>query len=73
MYISEKYKGPSDIREEYIRRMELAIADAGLLGVSEEYIKGSLYPYLHGPRRNMPGPVNVGTQQKVTEVEGEGQ
>ncbi|KAF2194268.1 hypothetical protein K469DRAFT_195015 [Zopfia rhizophila CBS 207.26] len=50
VYISYKYQLPGDIREEYIARMQLAMADARMLGVSKNYLETSLYPQVFGKR-----------------------
>ncbi|KAL8796254.1 MAG: hypothetical protein Q9195_001369 [Heterodermia aff. obscurata] len=50
IYISYKHQLPGDIREEYIGRMQLAMADAGVLGVSKSYLETSLHPLVFGER-----------------------
>jgi len=42
IYISYKYQSPGQIRDEYVARMQLAIADARAVGVSDEYLETSL-------------------------------
>ena len=48
IYISYEYRLPGTIRNEYINRMRLAMADALKLGVSETYLETSLYPLVFG-------------------------
>lgn len=50
VYISYEYQLPGDIREEYIARMQLAITDARMLGVSRNYLETTLYPQVFGKR-----------------------
>ncbi|KAI1325947.1 hypothetical protein F5Y16DRAFT_422335 [Xylariaceae sp. FL0255] len=59
IYISLNYKGPADIREEYVGRMEAAMADARLLGMTNEYCQRAIYPFINGPRTSKPTPVQV--------------
>ncbi|KAH3941178.1 gamma-glutamylcyclotransferase [Parastagonospora nodorum] len=44
VYVVPEYCEDGKIRKEYIGRMESAIIDAEVLGVSEQYIKTSLHP-----------------------------
>ncbi|KAL2826207.1 hypothetical protein BDW59DRAFT_161046 [Aspergillus cavernicola] len=46
VYLSSRYKTDGPIRREYIKRMELAMADASQLGVDESYLQHSLYPHV---------------------------
>ena len=46
VYISYTFSSPGIIREEYMSRMELAMADGKLLGLSEEYLN-SLSEIIH--------------------------
>ncbi|KAI0384472.1 hypothetical protein F5Y04DRAFT_248420 [Hypomontagnella monticulosa] len=49
VYISsDQYLSPGTIRDEYIGRMQLSIADARILGVSQHYVETSLHPYIFG-------------------------
>ncbi len=50
IYISYEHQLPGDIREEYIGRMQLAMADARMLGVSQNYLETSLHPLVFGKR-----------------------
>ncbi|KAL2016551.1 hypothetical protein VTK56DRAFT_3408 [Thermocarpiscus australiensis] len=50
VYISYKYQSPGEIRNEYVARMRLAMADARMLGVSNEYLENSLHPQVFGKR-----------------------
>ncbi|PYH97587.1 hypothetical protein BO71DRAFT_121733 [Aspergillus ellipticus CBS 707.79] len=50
VYVSYKYQVPGDIRDEYAARMQLAMADARTLGVSEYYLEALLYPQVFGRR-----------------------
>ena len=48
IYISYEYPLPGTIRNEYINRMRLAMADALKLGVSQTYLETSLHPLVFG-------------------------
>ena len=48
IYISYEHQLPGDIRDEYIPRMQLAMADARMLGVSQNYLETSLHPLVFG-------------------------
>ena len=50
IYISYEYQLPGVIRDEYIGRMQLAIADTRMLGVSQDYLETSLHPLVFGKR-----------------------
>ena len=50
IYISYEYQLPGVIRDEYIGRMQLAMADARMLGVSQNYLETSLHPLVFGKR-----------------------
>ena len=54
IYISSEYRLPGNIREEYIGRMQLAMADARMLGVSQSYLETSLYPLVFGKQSGPP-------------------
>lgn len=58
VYISQRYKRDGNIREEYVPRMEKAMADALNLGVSEHFMKTTIVPFVRGPtmRSNKPNP-----------------
>lgn len=53
VYISYKYQLPGDIREEYTARMQLAMADARMLGLSDNYLDSSLMPQVLGKRNHL--------------------
>ncbi|KAE8353139.1 hypothetical protein BDV28DRAFT_113075 [Aspergillus coremiiformis] len=44
VYLSSRYDCHGRIRNEYVDRMELAMADAQKLGVRQSYLEASLYP-----------------------------
>ena len=50
IYINYEYQLPGTIRDEYIARMQLAMADARMLGVSQNYLETSLHPLIFGKR-----------------------
>ena len=51
IYISYEYPLPGIIRDEYIGRMQLAMADALKLGVSQTYLETSLHPLIFSKKR----------------------
>ena len=51
IYISYEYPLPGTIRNEYINRMRLAMADAHKLGVSQTYLETSLHPLIFGEKQ----------------------
>ncbi|PWY86279.1 hypothetical protein BO70DRAFT_428317 [Aspergillus heteromorphus CBS 117.55] len=54
VYVSYKYQVPGDIRDEYMARMQLAMDDARMLGVSEYYLEALLHPQVFGKTRPVP-------------------
>lgn len=46
VYVSSSYTSDGSIREEYISRMQKAMHDGRALGMSEEFIQGSVMPHL---------------------------
>ena len=48
IYINYEYQLPGTIRDEYIAHMQLAMADARMLGVSQNYLETSLHPLMFG-------------------------
>ena len=59
IYISYEYPLPGTIRNEYINRMRLAMADALKLGVSQTYLETSLHPLIFGKQRTITQPEEV--------------
>ncbi|KAK4213457.1 hypothetical protein QBC37DRAFT_422925 [Rhypophila decipiens] len=54
VYISDKYKEDGPIREEYIKRMQNAAADAVALGVSQSWVDRAMGQYINTPRTQSP-------------------
>ena len=50
IYINHEYQLPGTIRDEYIARMQLAMADARMLGIFQNYLENSLHPLSFGKR-----------------------
>lgn len=48
VYVSENYTDDGDIRQEYIGRMQNAVADALKLGISRSFVDGYIWPHLNG-------------------------
>ena len=66
IYVSHKYPLPGNIREEYIARMRLAMADARMLGVSATYLELSLHPLVFGKQAGAkPGEALIHTKPVV--------
>nr|OQO24403.1 hypothetical protein B0A51_05783 [Rachicladosporium sp. CCFEE 5018] len=70
VYVSSRYVQKGCIREEFIDRMKAAMADAGLLGISRQYLGAYLYPAVHGLTMH---PEQVAAQKRKRSLKGKEQ
>ncbi|RDW81619.1 uncharacterized protein DSM5745_05176 [Aspergillus mulundensis] len=65
VYLSSQYIKDGTIRNEYIGRMQSAMADALKLGVDEAYLKRALYPWIFSSSSRADGSLDRGKQMYV--------